>query len=124
MQITCLFFINIVYFQYKNDYHFKLSLFTKYIGKYSNQVGGYNLQYFRNYAAQILQGDSMVTTIKVNGMMCSHCKASVEMAVKALDKVSKVEANVGEREVVVTHEDDLSVEKIHEAIIAAGYEIM
>lgn len=97
----------------------------KYIGKYGNQVGGYNLQYFRNYAAKIiLQGDSMVTTIKVNGMMCSHCKASVEMAVKALDKVSKVEANVGEREVVVTHEDDLSVEKIHEAIIAAGYEIM
>ena len=97
----------------------------KYIGKYSNQVVGYNLQCFRNNAAQIiLQGDGMVTTIKVNGMMCSHCKASVEMAVKALDKVSKVEANVGEREVVVTHEDDLSVEKIHEAIIAAGYEVM
>ena len=56
--------------------------------------------------------------------MCSHCKASVEKAVKALDKVSKVEANVGEREVVVTHEDDLSVEKIHEAIIEAGYEVM
>ena len=66
----------------------------------------------------------MITTIKVNGMMCSHCKASVEKAVKTLDKVIKVEANVGEREVVVTHEDDLSVEKIHEAIIEAGYEVM
>ena len=36
----------------------------KYIGKYGNQVGGYNLQYFRNYATEIiLQGDGMVTTI-------------------------------------------------------------
>lgn len=73
---------------------------------------------------KVKENKEMITDLAVNGMMCAHCKASVEKAVKAVENVTAVSANVGEKLVSVTHSSEADIEKIKQAIIDAGYEIM
>ncbi|MCH5221542.1 MAG: permease [Muribaculaceae bacterium] len=64
--------------------------------------------------------DIMTRTYKVTGMNCSHCKATVEKAITALEGVTAVEINLSEGTVLV--EGDVAPEKVIEAVHCAGFD--
>ena len=64
----------------------------------------------------------METVIKVNGMMCPHCKARVESVCKAVE--GTVDAIVDLQQKQVTVKGDASVELLKKAITDAGYEVV
>ena len=68
--------------------------------------------------------EHVVETYRVNGMNCSHCKACVEKAVRALDGVISAEADVAKKELrVVWHdEDDINETALKKAVDEAGFE--
>ena len=63
----------------------------------------------------------MIKTIKVEGMMCNHCKAHVEQALKAVAGVKSAEASLEDKKASVVLSEDVPVGKLVEAVIAAGY---
>ena len=62
------------------------------------------------------------TVIKVNGMMCTHCKARVEQVCKAVPGTQDAVVNLEEKNVTVTGTADLAALK--KAITDAGYEVV
>ena len=64
----------------------------------------------------------MKTVIKVEGMMCPHCKARVESVCKAVAGTVDAEVDLQAKQVTVT--GDASVEELKNAITAAGYEVV
>ena len=60
--------------------------------------------------------------IRVNGMMCSHCKARVEKACKAVAGVESAEADLKEKTLTYTGGADAAAVK--KAITDAGYEVV
>jgi len=64
----------------------------------------------------------METVIKVNGMMCPHCKARVESVCKAVEGAVDAVVDLQEKQVTVT--GNASVEVLKKAITDAGYEVV
>ena len=64
----------------------------------------------------------METVIKVNGMMCVHCKARVEKVCKAVPGTVDAVVDLQAKNVTVTGEADLDALK--KAIVDAGYEVI
>ena len=60
----------------------------------------------------------------MNGMNCSHCKACVEKAVRALDGVISAEADVAKKELRLEwhDEDDINETALKKAVEEAGFE--
>ena len=65
---------------------------------------------------------NMTTVIKVEGMMCTHCKAMVEKVCKAVP--GTVDAVVDLQAKTVTVTGDASVEALKKTITDAGYEVV
>ena len=63
----------------------------------------------------------METVIKVEGMMCPHCKAMVEKVCKAVPGVSDAVVDLQAKNVTVT--GTAPVDQLKKAIVDAGYEI-
>lgn len=63
----------------------------------------------------------MTKTYKIEGMNCSHCKASVEKAIAGLDGVDSVEVDLSSGLATVTGE--IEDNKITEAVRLAGFDI-
>lgn len=62
--------------------------------------------------------------LHVEGMSCSHCVNSIQKAVGALEGVSKVEVNLGDKTVSVEFtEDKVSLDTIKETIDDQGYDV-
>ena len=70
----------------------------------------------------IQEEKQMETVIKVNGMMCPHCKARVESVCKAVEGATDAVADLQEKQVTVT--GNASVEALKRAITDAGYEVV
>ena len=64
----------------------------------------------------------MNTVIKVEGMMCGHCKARVEKACKAVPGALDAVADLAAKTVTVTGTADEAALK--KAITDAGYEVV
>jgi Cu+-exporting ATPase len=64
----------------------------------------------------------MEQIIKVEGMMCKHCKAMVEKVCKAVPGTVDAVVDLQLKQVTVTGDADTSALK--QAIIDAGYEII
>ena len=64
----------------------------------------------------------MATVIRVEGMMCPHCKARVESVCKAIAGVQDAVVDLQEKQVTVT--GDASLEALKKAITDAGYEVI
>lgn len=64
----------------------------------------------------------METIIKVEGMMCPHCKARVESVCKAVAGTVDAVVNLEKKQVTVTGEADIAALK--KAITDAGYEVV
>jgi copper ion binding protein len=66
----------------------------------------------------------MNTTVKVEGMTCSHCEQSVKAAVSALPGVSDVEVNLHDKMVTVIHDGSISSGAIKNEIEDLGYDVV
>ena len=68
------------------------------------------------------KGEStMTTTISIEGMMCAHCQAHVEKALKEVAGVTEVTVSLENKNAVVT--GDASVEALKQAVVDACYEV-
>lgn len=66
----------------------------------------------------------MTTVINVNGMMCEHCKATVEKVTKAVEGVSNSIVNLDAKNVTIEYTDGTDLDKVKKAITDAGYEVV
>ena len=64
----------------------------------------------------------METVLRVEGMMCTHCKAAVEKACKGVVGVIDAEVDLKAKTATVTGEAD--VEMLKKAIVDAGFEVV
>lgn len=60
--------------------------------------------------------------LKIEGMMCGHCKARVEKALKAVAGVEKVEISLENKTATVTGSADASA--LRQAVTDAGYQVV
>jgi len=60
---------------------------------------------------------------KVTGMSCDHCKKAVEDAVKAIDGVESVVADVDAGSVDIALKENINEDVIKKAIEEAGYTV-
>ena len=60
--------------------------------------------------------------IKIEGMMCEHCKKRVIEAIESVEGVKKVKVDLKKKLAVIKGEPDLSAVKA--AVDAAGYEVV
>lgn len=68
------------------------------------------------------KGEStMTTTISIEGMMCAHCQAHVEKALKEVAGVTEVTVSLENKNAVVI--GDASAETLKQAVVDAGYEV-
>lgn len=71
---------------------------------------------------QIEEDIAMETVIKVNGMMCPHCKARVESVCKAVNGTVDAVVDLEKKQVTVTGTAD--VNELKKVITDAGYEVV
>lgn len=71
---------------------------------------------------QIKEEMKMETVIKVEGMMCPHCKARVESVCKAVEGTQDAIVDLQEKQVTVT--GNANVDALKKAITEAGYEVI
>jgi copper chaperone len=61
------------------------------------------------------------TRFKVEDMSCEHCKMTVSKALAGVAGVSKVDVDLGSKDVSVVHEQKVGLEQLRQAVEAAGY---
>ncbi len=67
------------------------------------------------------EGLTMKKVISVEGMMCAHCKAHVEKALKAVDGVTAAEVSLEAKNATVTLSKDVADQVLMDAVTEAGY---
>ena len=68
------------------------------------------------------EDNNMTKTLKIEGMMCSHCENHVKKALEALDGVVSAEPSHEKGEAVVQLSGEVSEEAFRAAVAEAGYE--
>lgn len=67
---------------------------------------------------------TVTKTIKVEGMMCPHCEATVKKALEAIDGVKEATASHEKCEAVAELEKDVDLSVLEKAITDAGYKVI
>lgn len=65
----------------------------------------------------------MKKEIKIEGMMCMHCVAHVEKALRAVAGIQDVQVNLENKEAIVTMKEEIADEILKNAIVEQGYEV-
>ena len=76
----------------------------------------------KNIVEPVKEEKVMETIIKVEGMMCVHCKSRVENVCKAVSGATDAVVDLQEKQVTVTGNAD--AEALKKAIVDAGYEVI
>ena len=63
-------------------------------------------------------------TIKVKGMSCQHCVASVTKALSAIEGISNVKVNLEKGEAAFTEKSPVPEQTIKDAIARIGFEVV
>ncbi len=66
----------------------------------------------------------MTKTIKIDGMMCPHCEATVKKALEAIDGVTSATASHTEKQATVELSEDVDTATLEQAVVDAGYTII
>lgn len=66
----------------------------------------------------------MTKTIKIDGMMCPHCEATVKKALEAIDGVTSAVASHTEKQATVELSKDVDSAVLEQAVVDAGYTII
>ena len=64
------------------------------------------------------------TTAKIDGMMCGHCEAHVNDAVRASFNVKKVTSSHTKGETVIIAEDAISEAALADTLASTGYKVL
>ena len=59
--------------------------------------------------------------IKVEGMSCKHCVATVEKAIKSIDGVENIHVDLEKKEAEFELKGNVSIEDVKKAVKDAGY---
>ena len=82
------------------------------------------LRFFKEKGnVKIEEEKAMTKTIKIEGMMCTHCTGRVNDILNAMDGVSAT-VSLEEKQAVVTLDKDVSDEMLTKAITDAGYKVI
>ena len=65
----------------------------------------------------------MKKTMKIEGMMCEHCEATVKKALEALDGVERAEVSHEAGQAVVTMNSDVADADLKKAVEDKDYEV-
>lgn len=65
-----------------------------------------------------------MTTIKIKGMSCQHCVASVTKALSEIDGISDVNVNLEKGEASFNENSPVSPDTIKDAITRIGFEVV
>ena len=65
-----------------------------------------------------------MTTIKVKGMSCQHCVASVTKALSEIEGVTDVQVNLEKGEATFNEQSPLPEQTIKDAITRIGFEVV
>ena len=76
----------------------------------------------KTYITEVEEEQPMETIIKVEGMMCSHCKARVENVCKAVPGATDAVVDLQKKQVSVSGDADIAA--LRKAITDAGYEVI
>ncbi|MGN0536948.1 MAG: heavy metal translocating P-type ATPase [Acutalibacteraceae bacterium] len=68
--------------------------------------------------------NSMEKTIKIEGMMCPHCEATVKKTLEAFDAVDTAVVSHKEGTAVITLNKDISDDELKQAIESQGYKVL
>ena len=68
--------------------------------------------------------DIVTKEIKIEGMMCGHCEATVKKVIEAIDGVESATASHEENKAVVTLSKDVPDAVLDKAVIDAGYTVV
>ena len=81
------------------------------------------LRFFKNKNNKInIQGErKMKKTMKVEGMMCDHCKMHVQKALASVDGVKEAEVDLNKKEATVLLSKDVPDKLLMDAVTEAGY---
>lgn len=69
-------------------------------------------------------GKTMKTTIKIEGMSCSHCTNRVQKALQAVAGVKDVTVSLENKNAVVDASDSVSAAALKNAVVDAGYDVV
>lgn len=72
----------------------------------------------------MLFGKKITTVVTVDGMHCGHCKAKVEQAIKAIEGVKKVSADLETGAVTIISKCDLDSDVIKTVVADAGFTVV
>ncbi len=67
---------------------------------------------------------TMEKTLKIEGMMCPHCEATVKKTLEAIDGVESVTASHTEKNAVITLSKDVSDDVLKKAVEEQGYTVI
>jgi copper chaperone len=65
-----------------------------------------------------------MTTVKVKGMSCQHCVASVTKALSEIEGIADVQVNLEKGEATFNEQSQVDNETIKEAITKIGFEVV
>ena len=86
-------------------------------------INGYLQKYFTNrkkISAATMSSDENKIKISVTGMTCSHCKATVEKGISAIQGITHVNADPDHNEVTISGEV-IDLEKVRDAVESSGF---
>ena len=66
----------------------------------------------------------MSTTIKIKGMSCQHCVASVTKALSDIEGVTDVQVSLEKGEATFSEQSPVAEETIKDAISKIGFEVL
>jgi len=61
----------------------------------------------------------MITRVRIDGMSCQHCVRAVFTALAAVDGISRADVTIGAAD--VEHDGSVTVERLTEEVLVAGY---
>lgn len=67
--------------------------------------------------------NTMTTTLKINGMMCPHCEATVKTALESIDGVTSAEVSHESGIAVVTLSKKVNEDVLKKAVVDKGYTV-
>lgn len=91
----------------------------------TNSVSDINENKTYNEKSKSEKGDSKMTkTLGIEGMMCNHCKATVEKALGAVDGVESVLVSLEDKNAIVTLSKDVDDETLKKAVEDHDFQVV
>lgn len=69
------------------------------------------------------ENNKKVTTVTAPDIVCGGCASSIKKALGSVEGISEVDVDVATKQVTVNHDENISRERIVDALDRAGYSV-